>query len=566
MQVRAVVQDSTGGIWVGTKDGGISRLHQDRFQTLGVEDGLPSRSVSALLVDGEDQVWAATRRGLARIRGGEVATLTAEHGLPANYFYQVLSDDADNLWLTFAGGIVRVARQALDDVADGRAAAVAGRVYGVESGLHNTGMTVSFQPTACRSRDGRLWFATGDGVAVLDPRQTLFNEVPPPVLVEEVQTGAERRAASEIVEVPPGRGELQVHYTALSFLDPSRVRFRYQLEGFDPGWVEAGTRRAAYYTNLPPGRYRFRVVACNNDGVWNEVGDALRVVVRPRPWQTWWFRVAMGLVLAGVVAAGHYVRIRSIRARNVALRQEVEERRRAEAALEMRNTELERYAYTVSHDLKSPLVTIRGFLGYLRRAAARGDLASVDRDIGRIVAATDRMHDLLGELLELSRVGLEDHLHLDVAVGDLAADAVGQLEGRIAERGARIEIAPDLPVVRGDPIRLREVFQNLIENALRFTPEDAGPRIEIGARQEPERVVVFVRDNGVGIDPRFHERVFGLFNRLDAAAEGTGIGLALVRRIVEAHGGRAWVESAGPGHGSTFFFTLPKGSPREASR
>jgi signal transduction histidine kinase/ligand-binding sensor domain-containing protein len=567
-QVRAITQDSTGSLWIGTKDGGLSRLDEGGVRSLGVEDGLPSASLSALFVDAEDQVWAATRRGLARVRGTQIVTLTAEHGLPANYFYQVLCDESDHLWLTFAGGILRVARRALDDVADGRAVQVSGRVYGRRDGLRGAGLTVSFQPTAGRSRDGRLWFATGDGVAVLDPRLTSPNEIPPPVLVEEARIDDERRPVSDPVEVPSGRRELQVHYTALSFLDPSRVQFKYQLEGFDPDWVEAGTRRTAYYTNLPPGEYRFHVTACNNDGLWNEVGSSLPVVVRPRIWQTPAFRVAMVLVLAGLVTAGHRVRTRAIRARNLALQREIAERRRTEAELETRNAELEQYAYTVSHDLKSPLVTIRGYLGGLRRAATEGDLAALDRDIDRITAATDRMLELLRELLELSRVGLESSSRQDVAIERLAEEAVAQLEGGFAERGAGIEIAPDLPPVRCDPIRVREVFQNLIENALRFTAPDVTPRIEIGALEEGDRVVVFVRDNGVGIEARFHEHVFGLFNRLDARTDGTGIGLALVRRIVQAHDGRAWVESGGPGQGSTFLFTLPKGigPPDEASR
>ena len=235
-----------------------------------------------------------------------------------------------------------------------------------------------------------------------------------------------------------------------------------------------------------------------------------------------------------------------------------EEALRAERAdLAAKNAELERFTYTVSHDLKSPLVTIHGFAGLAATDLAAGHLDRVRLDLGRIVAAADKMHRLLDDLLELSRVGRVVHPPEDVPLGELAREAVELVKGRIAEPGVAVDIAPDLPVVRADRRRLLEVLQNLLENAAKFTAGQPAPRIEIGARRDGEEPVFFVRDNGRGIEPRFLERVFDLFEKLDPAVEGTGVGLALVRRIVEAHGGRAWAESDGPGRGATFCFTLP---------
>ena len=240
-----------------------------------------------------------------------------------------------------------------------------------------------------------------------------------------------------------------------------------------------------------------------------------------------------------------------------------EEALRAERAdLAAKNAELERFTYTVSHDLKSPLVTIRGFAGLAGTDLAAGNSARVRLDLGRIVAAADKMHRLLDDLLELSRVGRVVHPPEDVPLGELAREAVELVKGRIESRGVAVDIAPDLPVVRADRRRLLEVLQNLLENAAKFTGAEPAPRIEIAARQDEAETVFFVRDNGRGIEPRFLERVFDLFEKLDPAAEGTGVGLALVRRIVEAHGGRVWAESEGPGRGATFCFTLP--SPRGA--
>lgn len=225
--------------------------------------------------------------------------------------------------------------------------------------------------------------------------------------------------------------------------------------------------------------------------------------------------------------------------------------------LENKNAELERFTYTVSHDLKSPLFTIRGFLGYLEQDALSGNVERLRGDIQRITDATDKMQRLLNELLELSRIGRLNNEHTDFGFEELAREAAELVHGRIMERNITLAIETGLPVVRGDRVRLAEVMQNLIDNAAKFMGTQQDPRIEIGqAGEEDNKPIFYVRDNGIGIAPEHFDRVFGLFNKLDPRSDGTGIGLALVKRIIEVHGGRIWVESE-PGKGSTFFFTLP---------
>ncbi len=226
--------------------------------------------------------------------------------------------------------------------------------------------------------------------------------------------------------------------------------------------------------------------------------------------------------------------------------------------IEARNAEMERFTYTLSHDLKSPLVTIRGFLGLLRRDALAGDRERMDSDLTRIEAAVHRMAQLLDELLEMLSVGSVVAASEEVPLGELAKEATEQLAEETHGRCAGVEIASDLPVVFGDRQRLLEVLRNLIGNALQFTASQPEPRVEVGWRRQGSENVFYVGDNGIGIEPRYHEKIFGLFERLNADAEGTGAGLALVRRIVEVHGGRAWAESEGLGRGSTFCFTLPR--------
>lgn len=230
-----------------------------------------------------------------------------------------------------------------------------------------------------------------------------------------------------------------------------------------------------------------------------------------------------------------------------------------------RNAELDRFAYTVSHDLKSPLVTIKGFLGAIERAALEGKTDRLRADIARVEAAADRMRQLLDELLELSRIGRVAGPSEEINLNALIAETAEALAGAVQSRGVLLDVAQELPNVRGDRVRLRQVFQNLLENALKFMGDQPKPRIEVGARREAGRILCWIRDNGIGIEASYLEKVFGLFEKLDRSSPGTGIGLALVRRILEVHGGRIWGESLGKGSGTCFYFTLPDPRATEAT-
>lgn len=236
---------------------------------------------------------------------------------------------------------------------------------------------------------------------------------------------------------------------------------------------------------------------------------------------------------------------------------EVTERNRIERELRAKNAELERFTYTVSHDLKSPLVTVRTFAGYLQEDIAAGDAAKVATDLGYISHAADKMAHLLDELLELSRLGRTSDLPVLTSYREIAEEALRLTAGAVSRSGTRVEFEPGDVPIRGDRTRLIEIWQNLIDNATKFMGPQSAPRIQIGHQVADGVTEFFVRDNGMGIDPRHRERVFGLFDKLDPASGGTGVGLAVVRRIVELYGGRIRVESEGPGHGSCFIFTLP---------
>ncbi len=232
-------------------------------------------------------------------------------------------------------------------------------------------------------------------------------------------------------------------------------------------------------------------------------------------------------------------------------------RKRTKEELQKRNDELTRFTYAVSHDLKSPLVTIKAFLGYLEKDTHDQDTEAVKKDLGFIHGAVERMSRLLNELLDVARVGHTSNPAEDVTLQEVVKDALDLLAGRITGRGVTVAVTAEPVTFHGDRERLVEVFQNLVENAIKFMGDQSAPRVEIGVEKAADEMVFFVRDNGIGIDPRHKARLFGLFEKLDPSAEGSGIGLALVKRILEVHGGRIWAVSGGLGQGSTFRFTLP---------
>jgi len=235
------------------------------------------------------------------------------------------------------------------------------------------------------------------------------------------------------------------------------------------------------------------------------------------------------------------------------------EREKLIAELKSKNTELEQFTYTVSHDLKAPLITIKGFLGLLEKDALDGNAERMKKDVSRISEATDKMHILLNELLELSRIGRIVNPSQEVLFESIVQDAIKSVHGRLDARGVKVDIAGDLPIVFVDQARVNQVVQNLLDNAAKFMGDQIDPCIQIGTQRYDKdgKPILYIKDNGIGIDTHHLDNVFGLFQKLDASADGTGIGLALVKRIIEIHGGRIWITSDGIGKGTTVWFTLP---------
>lgn len=558
--VRALVRDREGALWIGTESG-LARLDGGKLAVFSTADGLAVNAIRALYEDAKGTLWIGTRGGgIARRRHGRLRAYTTRQGLPHNDVWAILEDSYGNLWWSSDQGLVRARKADFDAYDQGRLASVPTRVYGLDDGMKSVECNGVGFPSAWTWGDGALFFASMGGVVRVDthPRPAF---APARAWIESLLADGTPIDLGRPVELRPDQRNLQITYTSPQLRDPRMVRFRYRLSPFDSDWIDAGHRHTAFYTNLPPGAYEFRVNAGKGE---DGSSAALAFVVAKRFYETWWFRAVSVLALGLAVYQGVVLETRSIRRRNRRLQEEIDQRRSVETELEVKvaelatkNGDLERFTYTVSHDLKAPLVTIRGFLGLARKDAAAGDVPRLEDDLARIDTAAENMAGLLDDLLALSRVGLESRPTLRVPLGMLAENARERVAGLMRERGVEIEIASDLPTVEGDPARLTEVLQNLLENAIKYMGDEESPRVEIGVRRQGSELILYVRDNGMGIDPEYHEKIFGLFERLESASAGSGIGLALVRRIVEAHGGWIWVESKGRSHGSTFCFSLP---------
>lgn len=316
--IKVIHEDAAGRLWLATY-GGLSILENGKFKNFTTRDGLSSDRVRALYEDKEGTIWLGTYDGgLNRYADGKFTSYSTKNGLYSDGVFQILPDDEGYFWMSSNQGIYRVRKQELEDLVAGKIHTITSEGFGKRDGLLNTECNGGRQPAGVRARDGRLWFPTQEGVAVVDPRIVKSNPFTTPVLIESVTVDRQEIELAKTVHILPNQTNLEIAYTGLSFIKPEQVRFRYKLEGLNDDWIDAGTRRTAYFSYLPPGKYTFRVMAANSSGVWNEKEATIEIVVHPAFWQTWWFMVLSILTVAGIAAVVIHSRFRKLRRERVA--------------------------------------------------------------------------------------------------------------------------------------------------------------------------------------------------------------------------------------------------------
>ncbi|MCS7012826.1 MAG: ATP-binding protein [Chloroherpetonaceae bacterium] len=541
--IRSIYEDSTGVVWIGTYDGGLLRFDPSaqsdtaRFKHFTTRDGLPSHHIFGILPDASGHLWLGTSNGLCRFHRTtfRVRTYNTSDGLPSNEF------GINGYW---------------------------------------------------RSQSGLLYMVTAKGILCFAPDSLHEISLPPPVVVTGFMVRNESLPlSSNTFHLPPDAPFFSVEFAALHYRNPAQNTYAYKLEGLDKEWTYSGSRHFASYTNLDGGAYRLCLKACSSDGIWNEAGTTLHIIVHPPFWKRWQAVALFVMCVLGAVYYAYTLRIRTINQRNYELEVEVTKRTEelAEALREARaqkqraeeanafKTELLGIA---AHDLKSPLQSIIGFASLLKEHPD----AEVSRAAAVIERSSRNMVQLISDLLQSTEVDLgKVTLNRQPCYVERIAQTVVEQNVPQAKRKQQelIFSADNDCLVFADPARLAEIIDNLISNAIKYSPtgkriwvsvrrKDSSPTVPAQARQAdstapPPSIIVSVKDEGQGLTEEDMKKLFGKFQKLSAKPTGgepsTGLGLSIVKQLVEMHGGRVWAESEGKHKGTTFSFELPASVP-----
>jgi ligand-binding sensor domain-containing protein/signal transduction histidine kinase len=522
--VKTIIEDRQGSIWVGGQ-GGLTRIAGDELITFNKQSGPVKGQVRALYEDRDGVIWIGTYDGgLSRYKDGKLTNYTTADGLFNNGVFQILEDGLGNLWISCNLGIYRIIKQQLNDFADGKIKTVTSIVYGKSDGLINPECNGGAQPSGVRTRDGKLWFPTQHGVAVIDPEKIPFNPHPPPVIIEDCLLDRVAADISGPVVVKPGQQNIEIRYTALSFIKPELIRFRYKLEGLNQDWVEAGARRSAYYDYLPPGAYTFIVLAANSDGVWNETGAQLRLVVLPPFYRTWWFLTLAALGVIG--AAMFFYRRRVAQLRRAHAVQEEFSRR----LIESQEAERQRIAAELHDGLGQRLLIIKNQASL---SLCDDGLEGARQGLKEISEYSSQAIEEVREIARNLRPYHLDRLGLTRALQAMIKNVAASSAIRFSYEFEELDRAlpPDAQ------INLYRIVQECVNNIVKHA--DA-TEATIQIKNDGRRLRLIVSDNGKGFAP-------------DSASRGFGLtGIAERVRIL---GGRHVIQSA-PGAGATIIVII----------
>ncbi len=515
--VAAIAEDRSGGIWFGGA-GGLARWRDGRFEGFTPSDGLAHNVVTCVHFDAENTLWAGTRGGLSRYRNGKFHSFTRRDGLLSDNILHIVEDHQRRLWLSTPRGVSRVEIRELEDFASGRVAALNPVTFDTSDGMKSAECSGDSSPGGCRARNGRIWFATAHGAVVFDPLQVRVKLPPPPVLVERVSAGARSiLSVVDAVSLPVGEGNLEIQFTAIALGAPEGVRFRYRLDGVDAGWIDAGRRRSAYYANLPPGEYRFRVQAASNERIWPREETVLAIQLRPRFYQTAWFYGLCLLALGGAAAAAYRLHVRGIHSRYEAV---LAERMR------------------IGREIHDTLMQGVTGISLQLEAASKRLLSSPAQAKQEIDRALSQMDETLAEarrcVLEL-RSGGERQLDFGAAIRRLVEDLTSghPIQAKVTFEGTPKRVAPEVQA------QLLRVLREAVTNTL---VHSRAQNLWVTLRFENGSVRLRVADDGRGFD--IH------------APNNLHFGIIGMRERVEQLGGHLEVRSA-PGEGAEVSVAAP---------
>jgi signal transduction histidine kinase len=541
--VRAIAQTADGTIWFGMSGGGLGSINKEGvLKQFRKKDGLGSDFVISLHAGTDGTLWIGTSdNGICRLKQGKFTTISTEQGLPSRLISQIVDDGGGNLWMGSHRGILRASKADLNQCADRVLSKIKCLVYGKAEGLTSLICSGGFQPGACQTADRQLWFPTSKGLAIIDPANVTPNAAPPPVIIEDLRLDGESinlpaqsaryssfahsNSHSSPLRIPAGRHRFEFQYTALSFAAPDKVRFKYELEGLEKEWTDAGIKRVAQYSYLPPNDYHFRVKACNNDEVWNETGAELAFTVLPLYWQTWWFRALSIFAGAGMLGMG----VVWLTRRRIHHRLDQVERQRAV------ERERARIARDIHDDLGASLTRIT-----MLSQGVRSELAAEPQTAADVDQIYTIARELTRSLDEIVWAVNPKHDTLDSLVTYLGRFAQHFLSA--AAIRCRLDVPLHLPAwaltaeIRHNVfLAFKEALHNVIKHA-------RASEVRISMQMLPKGFVLLISDNGCGFDLRL------LLDRKPLATDGirlaSGNGLINMQKRLDEVGGRCEWDTA----------------------
>ncbi len=537
--VRALTEDRQGNLWIGTGGGVLYKFADGNFTAFKPDSVAENQAIWSLLPDDDGAIWAGTfRGGLLRFKDGKFTRYSSRDGLPSDVICQILDDGLGKLWFGSHKGIFYLPKDSFTALDSGKIPSLPCTAYGLYDGLPTLECSGNYQPSAWRAHDGKLWFATSKGVVAVSPDEVRPNHLPPPVALENLLVDGKKVPTVGAVKIPPGGHQFDFIFTALSFTAPDKVRFRYRLAGFDNTWVEAGTKRAAHYGPLPPGQYQFQVIACNNDGVWNEQGATLALKQLPFFWQTWWFATLAGVAVIIAVAVG----VRQAATRS--LRRKLE-RLKQQRAIER---ERERIAQDIHDDLGAGLTQIMLQSSLARRESPeqmQTDLTQVSETARTLVRAMDEIVWAINP----------ENDSLDGLV--TYAGKFFQEFSTAANLRCRLDLPPQPPAVALSAETRHSLFLAVKETLNNVVKHSRATEVSFQLKLPPGAFVFVIKDNGVGFTPG---RSNG--SAPDQERLSSGHGLRNLARRLEEIGGSFVITSA-PGQGTQVELTVPTGSHRQ---
>ncbi len=553
---RVIFERANRDLLFGTYAGLIDAKSGRRWTT---NDGLPSNMIFAMHEESNGDLWLGTHDGLTRMRNGRFDSITTRDGLPDGVVFQIIDDARGHFWLSSPRGLSRVDRESIEDVFTHRAKSVRAMSFGKVDGLGSDQCNGATQPAGARLSDGRLAIPTAAGLTIVDPADLHLNRVSPGIVLRDVLVDGKRIAPG--AQLPWSSKRYEFRYDGLSLLMPQLVRFRYRIDGFDNDWIDAGTRRVAFYNSLPPGQHRFRVAAINNDGVWSE-DASVAFMLPPPPWQRWWAIASYILLFAAFVALIIRWRERRVRKRTEELERKVHERtiqlEEAEARANDANRAKSVFLANMSHELRTPLNAVIGFAQLMARSRS---LTDGDREnLSIIRRGGEHLLGLINDVLSISKIeaGKMSAERRPFDVYEMIEGVAGMIRARTDAAGLAlvVDVNRTFPsVVSGDEGKLRQVLINLLGNAVKFTETGT---ITIRGSWSGGRALFEVADTGQGIGEDEIASLFQPFVQTETglqAKEGTGLGLVITQQLIHLMGGDITVRSR-RGTGTTFRFDL----------